>query len=131
MRQAGVIASAGVYSLKNSIARLSEDHETARRLAAGLCQLPGLKVDRDEVQTNIFFVDIVSDRVSAAEFAAGLRAGGVLVNPPRTGSRTVRFVTHDGITTSDIDAALAVATRVLNGADAMVDERVRYEAAVS
>lgn len=131
MRQAGVIAAAGAYSLEHSVARLSEDHETARRLAAGLRHLPGLIVDREEVQTNIFFVDIVGERVSAAQFAAGLRAGGVLINPPRTGSRTVRFVTHDGITTSDIDSVLAVAARVLEGADVVMDKGVLHEAAVS
>jgi threonine aldolase len=127
MRQSGVIAAAGVYSLERSIGRLQEDHDNARRLAAGLRQLPGLRVDRDEVQTNIFFVDVISDQVTASEFANGLRERGVLTNPPRTGSRTVRFVTHDGITAADIDAAIAAATDVLTSA---TPARVEQAAAV-
>ncbi|MGH2602786.1 MAG: threonine aldolase family protein, partial [Dehalococcoidia bacterium] len=128
MRQAGVIAAAGSYSLERSIGRLQEDHDNARRLAAGLRRLPGIRVDRDEVQTNIFFVDVVGDQVTGREFVEGLRARGVLVNPPRAASRTVRFVTHAGITTDDIDAALSAAEDVLAGA---VQERAKYEAVVS
>lgn len=128
MRQAGVIAAAGVYSLERSIGRLAEDHDNARRLAAGLRRLPGIQVDREEVQTNIFFVDVISDQVTAREFVAGLHASGVRVNPPRAASRTVRFVAHDGITVNDIDAALAAAEAVLAS---VVNERVRDAAAVS
>ena len=65
---------------------------------------------------------------SVGELAAGLRERDVLVNPPRANSRTVRFVTHDGITAADIDEALAAAAEVLAGA---TQERVRDEAAVS
>ena len=94
---------------------------------AGLRRLPGLRVDRDEVQTNIFFVDVVSDALTAAEFVAALAARGVRLNPPRGNSRTVRFVANAGVTTADIDETLAIVTQVLAEAEA---ERGRHEPAV-
>jgi threonine aldolase len=107
MRQAGIIAAAGLYALDHNVERLAEDHENAGRLADAIREVDGLRVDRESVQMNIFYVEVVSDQLSAQEFAALLRERGVLVNSPAPGRRTVRFATHYGIDASDIDEAIA------------------------
>jgi threonine aldolase len=100
MRQAGVIAAAGVYALECMVDRLAEDHENAKLLARGLAELPIVEVDPDAIETNIviFRVD------DAAGFARSLKREGVLCTSPRPGS--LRMVTHYGITRSDIEEAL-------------------------
>jgi threonine aldolase len=113
MRQAGIIAAAGLYSLEHMVDRLREDHDNARRLAAGLRRLSGLRVDRDEVQMNIFFVDLVTEALTPAQFTAALKERGVLISTPYGAGRTMRLVTHYGITSADIDAALAAIEQVL------------------
>jgi threonine aldolase len=113
MRQAGIIAAGGLYALNHHIARLAEDHANARRLAAGLQQLPGLRLDRGVVETNIFYVDVAGGPQAAHEFVQRLRQDGVLVNPPARDRQTIRFVTHIGITEADIDRAIEAARRAL------------------
>jgi threonine aldolase len=98
------------------VKRLQEDHEHARLLADGLRRLPGLKLDRDEVQTNIFFVTLTADTLTPAQFTAALRTNGVLVSTPRGGGRTFRMVTHYGITRDDIQTAITAAEQALSGA---------------
>ena len=58
MRQAGIIAAAGIYALRHHVDRLAEDHERARQLAAGLAELPGIALDADRVETNIVIFDV-------------------------------------------------------------------------
>jgi threonine aldolase len=106
MRQAGIVAAGGLYALRNNIARLAEDHANAGRLADGLRSIPGIRVDRGVVETNIFYADIVRDDMTALEFVEGLREHGVLINRPAAGRRTVRFVTHLGIEADDVEAAI-------------------------
>lgn len=113
MRQAGVIASAGLYALNHQLDRLAEDHANAKRLAAGLRQI-GWTVDRDEVETNIFMVDS-PEGLEGREAAAGLKERGVLVSSPYTGRR-MRLVTHYGIEESHIDQALEAFAAVTEGA---------------
>lgn len=113
MRQAGIVAAGGQYALRNNVARLADDHANARRLAEGLRAMPGLIVDRGTVDTNIFYVDIVRDDMTAAEFTDRIRAAGVRVNQPSGGRRTVRFVTHYGIEADDVESALAIVADVL------------------
>jgi threonine aldolase len=113
MRQAGIIAAAGEYALQSSANRLSDDHQHARLLADGLRDISGIRVDRDNVQTNIFFVDIVSATVTAAEFVQGLAKRDVLINAPRAGSSTVRFVTNSGVSRTQIDEAVAAAAAAM------------------
>ena len=113
MRQAGIIAAAGVYALEHTIDRLAEDHDNARLLASGLRRLPGVKIDRDEVQMNIFFVDLVTDAMTPAEFTAALKAEGILVSTPYGSGRRMRLVTHYGITRADIERTLTVIERLL------------------
>jgi threonine aldolase len=114
MRQAGVIAAGGIFALEHSRSRLAEDHENARALAAGFRTIPALKVDRDEIQTNIFFADVLSDTLPAVAFSEAMKANGVLVNAPRRNSKTIRFVANAGVSRSDVEETVAIARRLLS-----------------
>jgi threonine aldolase len=100
MRQAGVIAAAGVVALETMIDRLAEDHDNARLLAEGLSQVPGVRIDPEWVQTNI----VVFDVDEGPAFQARLRDSGVLTTG--FGPTRLRMVTHYGITRADIAKAL-------------------------
>ena len=110
MRQAGIIAAAGIVALTSMVDRLSEDHEHARRLAEGLANLPGLSVDVEPIATNIVFMQVTA--MSGAAFAARLEAEGVRVS--QMGPQLVRMVTHYGITQQDVQDTLDAASRVLS-----------------
>ncbi len=100
MRQAGVIAAAGIVALETMIERLAEDHEHARLLAQGLAQVPGLHLEHSSVQTNF----VVFEADDSAVFQRRLREAGVLTSG--FGAPRVRMVTHYGITRQDIEEAL-------------------------
>lgn len=111
MRQAGIIAAAGIVALTEMVDRLAEDHANARRLAEGLDGIEGLAADPAVVHTNIVFFEITDRRTTAAALAAALAEAGVLVlalDPFR-----LRAVTHYPLTGDDIDRALAVVGKVL------------------
>jgi len=116
MRQAGIVAAAGVYALGHNVERLADDHANARRLARALAEMPGISVTPAPVETNILFAEVEQDDLSAQDFARALRADDVLVNVPGSGRRGVRFVTHYGIEQADIDEAIRVATDILGRA---------------
>jgi threonine aldolase len=98
MRQAGILAAAGLYALDHHIGRLAEDHANARRLAAGLVEL-GLSVaPQPETNMVLFGVD------NAAEFLQAIYARDLWINP--VGTRQFRAVTHLDVSTADIDEAL-------------------------
>ena len=101
MRQVGVIAAAGIYSLDNMIQRLAEDHVNAKKLAEGLAEIDGISVDPDNIHSNIVFFSIPPG--SAAAISANLKERGILVNP---GEPMMRMVTHYGISSEDIDYTL-------------------------
>ena len=103
MRQAGVIAAAGVVAIQKMVDRLAEDHATARRLANGLANIPGIIVNPEAVQTNIVNFDVPS-KTTSDEFVQQMRARGVKFNS-RVGRR-VRAVTHRMISEADVDEAL-------------------------
>ena len=111
MRQAGVIAAAGIVALRTMVDRLAEDHANARRLAEGLNGIPGLSVNLERVRTNMVLVD-VAEPLTAADFCARLRREGVLAFPTSPG--TVRMVTHRHITFGMIERAVAVAAKAVS-----------------
>ena len=113
MRQAGIIAAAGVVALEEMIDRLAEDHANARRLAEGLAEIPGLSIDLERVQTNIVYLDLLDDDLGPDQFLARLREGGVKMSS--TGPRRFRAVTHYGIEAEDIEEALTVVHQVMKG----------------
>jgi threonine aldolase len=111
MRQAGVLAAAGVVALTEMTGRLAQDHENAQRLAAGLAALPGIALDPQAVRTNIVYFDIARPGLAAAEFTRRLAQAGVRMLP--TGAQRVRAVTHYEVDAAGIDRALAAAARAL------------------
>jgi threonine aldolase len=111
MRQAGVLAAAGIVALTEMTGRLAQDHENAQRLAAGLAALPGIALDPQAVRTNIVYFDIARPGLGAAEFTCRLAQAGVRMLP--TGAQRVRAVTHYEVDAAGIDRALAAAARAL------------------
>jgi threonine aldolase len=103
MRQAGILAAAGIYALEHNVARLRDDHDHARLLAAKLSRLSGLSLDLARVHTNMVFVEVKKPGLTALDYAARLKERGVLVNP--LGKSRFRAVTHLGIEKQDIEKA--------------------------
>ncbi len=103
MRQAGVIAAAGIVALTQMVDRLAEDHARAQRLAQALANMPGLQVDLQRVYTNMVYVDLEPPH-TATDFAQRLAALGVRVHP--VGPRRLRLVTHYGIEDEHIAQAI-------------------------
>jgi len=103
MRQVGVLAAAGLLALDTMVERLAEDHEHAKRLARGLAVLPRLRLDPENVQTNIVIFRVDRDGGSA-ELAAGCLARKVKIH--QIGPGAIRCVTHKDVDGDDIDRAL-------------------------
>jgi threonine aldolase len=113
MRQAGVLAAAGIVALESLTDRLAEDHARARRLAQGLAKIPGLKLDPNTPQTNMVFLslDETSRPLAAAEVARRLKEHDVLVGV--VGEYSFRLVTHYWIDDAGVDQALDAFSKVL------------------
>jgi threonine aldolase len=108
LRQAGVFAAAGIVALEQMVDRLAEDHANARRLAEGLNALPGLRVDLDQVQTNIIMLYVEdTQRLDPKRFVAGMAERGVKIGSPY-GDR-IRLVTHYQFSADDIPTVLQAA----------------------
>lgn len=106
MRQAGIIAAAGIVALERMVERLAEDHQNARHLAKGLADIRGLSLgDLEKVRTNIVYMELPPD-VPSTETARKLEMSGVRVLP--LGPHRLRAVTHHGITAEHVDTALAI-----------------------
>ena len=99
MRQAGVLAAAGIVGLQSMVERLAEDHANAKLLANELAA-SGFAIDLSTVQTNIVIFDVSRTGLKAADFVARLKKTGVLAGA--VGEYRVRMVTHHGITAADI-----------------------------
>jgi threonine aldolase len=104
MRQAGVLAAAGIVALNTLIDRLAEDHTNARRLGQGLASIHGIKLAQVEIPTNIVMFDITQD-LPVAGFIQGLEAAGVKIN--HRGGSQFRAVTHRMVSSEDMDEAVS------------------------
>lgn len=116
MRQAGIIAAAGIYAFENNVDRLSEDHEHAKFLAEGIGNVPGIELLRTPVETNIVIFSVANTGMSAAEFAAVMRGEHGVAMSPYVDPLTVRAVTHMDVTRDDcVKAIAAVHATAKNG----------------
>lgn len=115
MRQAGILAAAALYALDHHVERLTEDHKNARRLANGIADLPGIRLDPAEVETNIVLFEVTERLGSAQQLVDRLRDRGVWCFA--TGPNKVRLVTHLDVSATQIDQAIA-AFREVCGAPA-------------
>lgn len=113
MRQAGIIAAAGIVALEEMVDRLVEDHANARRLAEGIAIIPGLATEPDRVKTNILYVDLFDQRFTDEEFMARLEKKGLRLSHP--GPARFRMLTHYGIGKAEIDMALVALNEVMQG----------------
>jgi threonine aldolase len=104
MRQVGILAAAGLIALDRMVDRLAEDHAHARRLAAGLVGVSGLRVDLSRVQTNIVIFQVERPG-GAAELVEGCRARKVKIHA--IGPTAIRCVTHKDVDADDVDRAIA------------------------
>jgi len=120
MRQAGVIAAAALVGLEEMRDRLSEDQRNARRLADGLAQIAGVRIDAAKVVTNIVSFEIDPAVMEPAAFQKGCAEKGLRISRYLGNSPRLRAVTHVDVTRDDIDAALEIAQSVLVSARAFV-----------
>jgi threonine aldolase len=111
MRQAGVLAAAGLVALEESPAKLSVDHANARFLAEGLAGIPGVQVDPGKVETNVVVFDVWATGVTPTDVSARLKQRGVLMNA--INDRCVRAVTHYDVTREQCARAVDVAVEVM------------------
>jgi threonine aldolase len=112
MRQAGVLAAAGIVALEQMVDRLAQDHANARRLAEGISGIEGLSINGAAARTNIVYFDLTGNRLSAETFLARLEKRGVRFLQAG-GPNRFRMVTHYGIEAEDIDATLAALQEVM------------------
>jgi threonine aldolase len=114
MRQAGIIAAAGIYALEHHVERLAEDHKRALELAAGLADVPGIAIDVTGIETNIVIFDVRGTGLTGDQFAARtLNAHGVrfsVIDPS-----TVRAVTHLDVPADGIERALVASRAAVEG----------------
>ncbi len=101
MRQAGIIAAPGIVALTKMVSRLKDDHVNAKRLAVALTGFEGIDIDMESVQTNLVIADVSGTGMNADEFVEKCRQNGIQIFS--FGPQSVRFVTHYGIGTKDIN----------------------------
>jgi len=109
MRQAGIIAAAGIIAIEKMVDRLRDDHVNAKTLATGLSEIPGITVDMARLQTNIVVYDVAGLGVDGKGWVAELGKHGVKAGAQEFGR--VRMVTHRGIEKEDIEYALTAAEK--------------------
>jgi threonine aldolase len=111
MRQAGILAAAGLIALEEMPSRLHEDHANARWLAGELAKIPGIALDPEQVRTNILVFDIAGTGLAFADLSAQLKAKGLLIST--AGGTRARMVTNLNVSRKDCETAIQVMEEVL------------------
>lgn len=111
MRQAGILAAAGLIALQESPKVLYLDHENAKRLAEGVANINGIKIDAEKVQTNIVIFDVSETGKTSAEICDKLKESNILAIPF---GKAIRMVTHYDVSREDIETTLIELQRILN-----------------
>ncbi len=101
MRQAGILAAAGLIALDKMSKRLHEDHDNARYMAERLLEIPGIKLDHEDVHINMVFFDMEDTGISSDKLVEGLYEKGIKINGIEGG--LMRFVTNNDVAKEDID----------------------------
>jgi threonine aldolase len=114
MRQAGVLAAAGMIALEDHPRLLVKDHANARFLAEALAKFPGITIDPGKVETNILIFDVSRTGLSTTEFSARLKSCGILING--INDREMRIVTHYDVDRAGCEQALEAIEQVAAGA---------------
>ncbi|MGE5455070.1 MAG: GntG family PLP-dependent aldolase, partial [Methylocystaceae bacterium] len=111
MRQAGILAAAGILALQTMVDRLADDHKHAYQLAEGLIKLPGIDLDMDRVQTNMVAFSINNSGLTTDDFLAGIKSQGVLASS--VGPGRIRMVVNRHITANDVTQTLQAVSETL------------------
>ena len=111
MRQAGIIAAAGIVSLTSMVERLKDDHRNAHSLALGLAEIPGIVTEPEDQHTNMVYFSLSSPQPSLNEFRQRLAVSGLLVGG---GSDRIRMVTHAWVDENDVSQAIEIVKKALN-----------------
>ncbi|MEE9496274.1 MAG: low-specificity L-threonine aldolase [Desulfobacterales bacterium] len=111
MRQAGVLAAAGIVALNEMVDRLADDHANARKLAEGLANMEGVDIDPNGIKTNIVYFEITRENLTAFELESRLNEKGIKILA--FGPRRLRAATHYHISSEDIDIALGGFSEIL------------------
>jgi len=112
MRQVGIIAAAGIYALDHHTDRLGVDHANAKKLAQGLSQIDGVKIDPNTVETNIVVFDVSETDTDPYRIVESLKERGILMIP--FGKALIRAVTHLDVTSEDIERAIGITADVFS-----------------
>lgn len=112
MRQAGILAAAGIYALDHHLERLKATHDQAKRLALFLSGCEGVSLDPAQVETNIVIFDVSQSRKTPAQVAEAMRTKGVLIHP--FGKTQIRLVTHIDVSDAGIEKALEAFRQVFH-----------------
>jgi threonine aldolase len=105
MRQAGVIAAAGIVALESMVARLAEDHARARSLADGLRDMPGLTLEKDPPPSNMIYLQLdPGSNLTAGQLAGRLEPEGIRIHV--VGDRRIRLVLHHDVDDAGVERAL-------------------------
>ncbi|MCI0529751.1 MAG: aminotransferase class I/II-fold pyridoxal phosphate-dependent enzyme, partial [Nitrospira sp.] len=113
MRQAGILAAAGIYALDHHVDRMAEDHQNAKILARGLSAIRGIWLDPNSVETNIVIFDVAETGKASREVATTLREHGVGFT--FFGKSFLRGVTHLDVSREEIEEAVGIVKKVLEG----------------
>jgi threonine aldolase len=111
MRQSGILAAAGIYALEHHIGRLRVDHDNAKRLARRLQQIPTVRINPSDVDTNIVIFDVIGHHLTPPAIVAALKQAGVLIHA--IGGTRFRAVTHLDVSSAAIDQACDIFARAL------------------
>lgn len=113
MRQAGILAAAGLIALEQGPEKLAHDHENARFLAEGLAEVSGIKIDPAKVQTNILICDTSASGITGADLSKKLAERNVLATA--YGPYIIRFVTHLDVSREQCTEALSIVASICSG----------------
>ena len=111
LRQAGILAAAGIIAITEMVERLADDHANAKQLAQGLNALDGIRVDPNEVETNLVFFELTREDLTPAQLVNGLAEHGVKLSA--SGGRRLRAVLNYHVTATDVDQVLSACQQVL------------------
>jgi len=112
MRQAGVLAAAGIVALNEMVDRLTDDHANAKKLAEGLANMEGLDIDSNGIKTNIVYFEITREDLTAIDLVSRLNKKGIKILA--SGAGRLRAVTHYHISAEDIDVTIDTFSKILN-----------------
>jgi threonine aldolase len=125
MRQAGVLAAAGIVAVTEMVERLADDHANARAIAEGLAQLDGISIDPSVVETNIVFFTLERNDLAPMQLAQNLRGQGVRINAGP--ARRMRAVLNHHITSEDVPAIVSAFEKALaQGVNSSAERVVVY-----